>query len=207
MAARPLPERTSRDQAAPATPTTASVDAVASQRAVGTQPAVGNQRASAARRARPAATPAKAVRGPAPRSTVNPMPGAAPSKAVKPAKAAKSATPVGPAKTAGAAGKPAKAGAPDAAKPAVAPQPAELAAAKPARHKDKLVRDSFTMPRTDFALIQQLKDRALAFRHVAKKSELLRAGLHALAGMDRAALQAMLTSLPTLKSGRPKKGS
>jgi hypothetical protein len=73
------------------------------------------------------------------------------------------------------------------------------------RAKEKLVRDSFTMPADDFALVQQLKDRALGFRHAAKKSELLRAGLHALAALPVAALQALLASLPALKSGRPKK--
>jgi hypothetical protein len=68
------------------------------------------------------------------------------------------------------------------------------------RAKPKLVRDSFTMPRADFALIALLKDRALGCRRPAKKSELLRAGLHALAALDDVKLQA------ALKAGRPKKG-
>lgn len=42
--------------------------------------------------------------------------------------------------------------------------------------KAKPVRDSFTMPQADYALIDKLKERALAFRRPAKKSELLRAG-------------------------------
>jgi hypothetical protein len=70
--------------------------------------------------------------------------------------------------------------------------------------KEKLVRDSFTMPRVDFALIQQLKDRALGFKRPTKKSELLRAGLRALAAMDKKALQVALDALPQIKAGRPK---
>ncbi len=67
------------------------------------------------------------------------------------------------------------------------------------------MRDSFTMPQADFALIQQLKDRAMGFKRASKKSELLRAGLQALAAMDDAHLQALLAQLPALKPGRPKK--
>jgi hypothetical protein len=73
------------------------------------------------------------------------------------------------------------------------------------RSKEKLVRDSFTMPRADFALIQQLKDRGLGFKRAIRKSELLRAGLQALAAMDDALLKALLDRLPALKAGRPRK--
>jgi hypothetical protein len=76
-------------------------------------------------------------------------------------------------------------------------------AAKP-RHKP--VRDSFTMPVADFALIAALKARMLAQGQVAKKSELLRAGLHALSGLDDAALKAALGRLAPVKIGRPRKG-
>ncbi len=89
-----------------------------------------------------------------------------------------------------------------AAKAAVVVPPAT---AKPPRAKEKLVRDSFTMPQADFALIHELKDRAMGFRRAAKKSELLRAGLQALAAMDDSRLQALLAQLPALKAGRPKK--
>lgn len=70
--------------------------------------------------------------------------------------------------------------------------------------KDKLVRDSFTLPREDFELIAVLKDRALDFKRPTKKSELLRAGLQVLAGMDQAGLRASLEALRPLKAGRPK---
>ncbi|MGH8028074.1 MAG: hypothetical protein ACREO0_15255 [Pseudoxanthomonas sp.] len=70
--------------------------------------------------------------------------------------------------------------------------------------KDKLIRDSFTLPSEDFALIAVLKDRALDFKRPTKKSELLRAGLQQLASLDRAALRAALEALRPLKAGRPK---
>lgn len=70
--------------------------------------------------------------------------------------------------------------------------------------KAKLVRDSFTMPQKDFALIAILKDRALGFKRPTKKSELLRAGLHALAVLNASALRTALASLTPLPTGRPK---
>jgi hypothetical protein len=78
-------------------------------------------------------------------------------------------------------------------------------AAKPQREKEKLVRDSFTMPHADFVLIHQLKERALGFKRATKKSELLRAGLQALASLGDAQLQAVLGKLTPIKAGRPKK--
>lgn len=75
---------------------------------------------------------------------------------------------------------------------------------KPARVK--LVRDGFTMPADDFALIAALKARALAAQREVKKSELLRAGLQVLAALDDAALLAALGRLTPVQQGRPKKG-
>lgn len=71
--------------------------------------------------------------------------------------------------------------------------------------KVKLVRDSFTMPRDDFDLVGKLKERALGFKRPVKKSELLRAGLHALQGLPDAKLKSVLDGLTPLKAGRPKK--
>lgn len=77
---------------------------------------------------------------------------------------------------------------------------------KAPKQRVPLVRDSFTMPEPDFALIAALKARAMAAQRVAKKSELLRAGLHALMALDGAALVGALGRLQPLKVGRPKKG-
>lgn len=76
---------------------------------------------------------------------------------------------------------------------------------KPEARKHKLVRDGFTMPQADFDLIATLKKRAIALGRPAKKSELLRAGLHALTRLDDAAMKAVLGGLIELKAGRPRK--
>ncbi len=70
--------------------------------------------------------------------------------------------------------------------------------------KNKLVRDSFTIPKTEYAVLTALKDRALSLTRDVKKSELLRAGISALNTMhDKAFLEA-LDTVPSLKTGRPK---
>jgi hypothetical protein len=94
-----------------------------------------------------------------------------------------------------------------AAKPAApAKRKSVPVAALPAQplKKDKLIRDSFTLPREDFELIAALKDRALDFKRPTKKSELLRAGLQVLASLDQTKLRAALEALRPLKAGRPK---
>ena len=90
-----------------------------------------------------------------------------------------------------------KVAAPVKAKPVAAPAPV----AKP---KIKLVRDSFTMPRGDHDLISLLKTRSLVLQRATKKSELLRAGLHALAALSDKQLLTALNGLQPLKAGRPK---
>ena len=84
-------------------------------------------------------------------------------------------------------------------------RPLRRSAAKPAKaHKPKLVRDSFTMPKDEYQVIDALKRRALGLEKQVRKSELLRAGIQALAAMnDRAFLKAV-SEVPTLKTGRPK---
>ncbi len=89
--------------------------------------------------------------------------------------------------------------APDASKAKSAPARAE----KP--KKPKLVRDSFTMPEDEYALLARLKKSCVAAGFEIKKSELLRIGVSLLSGMDPKKLQAAQQSLPQLKAGRPKK--
>jgi hypothetical protein len=101
--------------------------------------------------------------------------------------------------------------------PSVEKTPGPEKAEKPAKHKvdkpaklekvrSRLVRDSFTMPESDFALVAVLKSRTLDLGRATKKSELLRAGLQALASLESKALVAALDALSPLKLGRPKKG-
>lgn len=87
-----------------------------------------------------------------------------------------------------------------------APSPASASKHHAAKVSQPLVRDGFTMPAADFALIAVLKSRAMAARREAKKSELLRAGLRALAAMPTASFIQALDQLERVKVGRPKKG-
>jgi hypothetical protein len=105
--------------------------------------------------------------------------------------------------------KPAVKKAAPARKPALA-----KAAAKPAKKmkkekkadtKVKVVRDSFTMPQTDYELIAELKQNALKAGLHVKKSELLRAGLQALSKLSAAQLKRAIAGLEKIKTGRPKK--
>lgn len=77
------------------------------------------------------------------------------------------------------------------------------AADKTSPKKPKLVRDSFTIPKNEYAAIDALKSRAIALGTSVKKSELLRAGLVALQGLSDAAYKMALSAVPTLKTGRP----
>lgn len=80
------------------------------------------------------------------------------------------------------------------------------AAPKPTKvKKPKLVRDSFTIPKDEYAVLDELKQRCVKLAHPARKSELLRAGLKALAAMSDKALLATLQAVPAIKTGRPKK--
>jgi hypothetical protein len=70
--------------------------------------------------------------------------------------------------------------------------------------KPKLVRDSFTIPKNEYGVLAELKQRSARLGHPAKKSEVLRAGIAALKSMPDAALLAALQAVPSLKTGRPK---
>ncbi|HEY4079357.1 MAG TPA: hypothetical protein VGM81_01565 [Burkholderiaceae bacterium] len=87
---------------------------------------------------------------------------------------------------------------------AVTPAPVAKPAATPKPAKIKLVRDSFTMPSDEYAVLGELKQRALKSAHPVKKSELLRAGVKLLAGLGDTALMRALSNVPTIKTGRPK---
>ena len=72
---------------------------------------------------------------------------------------------------------------------------------KPKRRK--VVRDSFTMPAGDYALIGALKKRCLGLGVAVKKSELLRAGLAMVAALPDGRLAEAMTSVATVRTGRP----
>jgi len=72
-----------------------------------------------------------------------------------------------------------------------------------ATKKPKLVRDSFTFPQADYALIGTMKRRALAAGCEIKKSEVLRAAIAALSELSDDALLKALAKISKLKTGRP----
>ena len=89
-------------------------------------------------------------------------------------------------------------------KPAVSAPAAPKA--KPAKEKKvKVVRDSFTIPKSEFTQIADMKKRALALGVDIKKSELIRAGLQAIYAMSDASFKKALSAVPALKTGRPSK--
>lgn len=73
--------------------------------------------------------------------------------------------------------------------------------------KIKLVRDSFTMPETEYALIAGLKKRCLEAGVSAKKSEILRAAVAGLAKLSDKSVVSAIRRLDVIKTGRPAKGS
>ncbi len=86
---------------------------------------------------------------------------------------------------------------------------ASLSPAKPNRSprpspKHKLVRDSFTIPKSEYVVLESLKLRAAKLARPVKKSEVLRAGVVALRAMNDKAFVAALSGVPSLKTGRPK---
>jgi hypothetical protein len=66
-----------------------------------------------------------------------------------------------------------------------------------------LVRDSFTMPEQEYAVLAAVKQACLKAGFEVKKSELLRIGVALLGQLDTGSLRAVLDSLPQLKTGRP----
>lgn len=128
----------------------------------------------------------------------------APAKAEKPA-ASKAASKV-PVKAAALSKASVKAAPKAAAAPApVKPVAKPVTETKEKAKKPKLVRDSFTMPETEYAALGQVKKACLKAGIEVKKSELLRAGVALVEGLGIDQLKLVLASLTPLKAGRPKK--
>ena len=88
------------------------------------------------------------------------------------------------------------------AKPVVTTEAAPVAA--PAKQKNKLVRDGFTIPKSEYNVLAGLKLRAAMLTRPTKKSEILRAGIAALNAMNDKQFLAAVIAVPSLKTGRPK---
>ena len=92
-------------------------------------------------------------------------------------------------------------------KPAAANKPVVVtASAKEKVKKPKLVRDSFTMPEAEYAVLSEVKKACIAAGIEVKKSQLLRVGLVLLKKTPVSALKTLVEELPALKAGRPKLG-
>ena len=87
------------------------------------------------------------------------------------------------------------------------PAPGRVTPAVVAPKKVKLVRDSFSFPEHEHALLADMKKRALKLGKEFKKSEILRAGIAHLASLADGALVAMLSKVDRVKTGRPAKKS
>ena len=70
--------------------------------------------------------------------------------------------------------------------------------------KVHVVRDSFTMPHSDYSKLGELKLACLKAGLQVKKSELLRAGLHVLSNLTVAQLKKTMEQIEQIKTGRPK---
>lgn len=71
--------------------------------------------------------------------------------------------------------------------------------------KKKVIRDSFTIPNDDYELISETRQRCLQSAVNVTKSEVIRAGLHALQRLNDEELVQVFAELEKIKTGRPSK--
>lgn len=76
---------------------------------------------------------------------------------------------------------------------------------KPKAKKQKLVRDSFTMPEAEYEALAEMKKTCIKAGVTVKKSELLRVAVSLLRKMDVAQIEQALGTLTPVKAGRPSK--
>ncbi len=68
----------------------------------------------------------------------------------------------------------------------------------------KVIRDTFSLPPADYALLEQLRNRALSVGLAINKSELVRAGLRLLSELNEADFRHLIQRVDKVKPGRPK---
>jgi hypothetical protein len=153
---------------------------------------------TASKKSAPARKPLTAAKAPA-RTTPTAARTAAPTPAPKPSGKSAAASPAKPAsKRTSSLAKPVS-------KPSEPASAKTVKAVKPEKpKKPKLVRDSFTIPKAEYLVLDELKQRAARLAHPVKKSELLRAGIKALANQADANFLAAIQAVPAIKTGRPK---
>ena len=127
---------------------------------------------------------------------------------IKKNSAASATTPArkAPVKRSGTAAKPSvKPAAIESSKMKAGMAPKQAAKKMKKEHKEKIVRDSFTMPQSEYRKIAEIKETCLKAGMHVKKSEVLRAGLKALCEKKDAQLMQSLRGLEKIRTGRPKK--
>ena len=73
----------------------------------------------------------------------------------------------------------------------------------PALAHNKVIRDGFSMPASDYKLIAAIQARALTAGIGVTKSKILRAGLRVLDAMPVEQLKEVLSAVEDVKTGRP----
>lgn len=157
-----------------------------------------------------ATTAEKSINTNTPSATQAPVQAAPVTSAKTPAKAARKPAAKKPVSPVKAGAKPVvktvvmplvKTAAPAASKPVIPPKTDKSSKDK----KPKLVRDSFTMPKPEYEVIDAIKARCLRAGVSAKKSQILRAAVTNLARLSDASLARLIQNLAVIKTGRPKK--
>ena len=161
------------------------------------------------------ATRPTTTRKPAVRSTIARKTASVPAKPTVAKKTAPRATKAPVRRTATTARKPVSTIVAKNLKPVVAKSVAVVAKAKPVAatktiakpKKVKLVKDNFSIPAHEHALLADLKKRAKKLGKEFKKSEFIRAGIAHLASLTDAVLVNTLAKVERVKVGRPSKKS
>jgi hypothetical protein len=92
------------------------------------------------------------------------------------------------------------------AEPRATPNVSKVKVDQKAKQKrTRLIRDSFTIPESEYRLLDALKKRCLARGMAVKKSEVLRAAIIGFAAQSDSAVARALRAVEVLKTGRPPK--
>lgn len=86
---------------------------------------------------------------------------------------------------------------------ATAPKNAAIKSTAANSAEQKVIRDAFSMPAEDHELFAVIQRKCLSIGIAATKSEIVRAGLKHLAGIDNDKLQEIIKAVPKIKTGRP----
>jgi hypothetical protein len=76
--------------------------------------------------------------------------------------------------------------------------------AKITQKQEKVIRDTFTIPQSDYHLLEKCRDRGLNHKYVINKSEIIRAGLLLLDSLSDNKFLEAIGNVKKIKTGRPK---